>query len=280
MGGAKLALIGPETWGAIGMSLYAMLKKSLPRPTVSVGRLEVESLSLDETADAFVDYCRSPARHRSERPIYSTSINGQVISMAARNGHIRELLGEADSINADGQPMVMLSKWLTDHPLPERVATTDLFPAVAERAERAGLSFFMLGASELVNRKAVSEIRRRYPGLRIAGRRNGYFSEDSEARICREIAEARPDILWISMGCPLEQKFVSRNLHRLGGVGIVKTAGGLLDFLSLEKARAPSWIQHLGFEWLFRTALEPRRLAYRYFSTSPIALIVMLTSMR
>lgn len=262
------------------MSLYAKLEKPLARPAVSVGRLEVESLSLDETADAFVDYCLSRARRNSDRPIYSTSVNGQVISMAAFDLHVRELLGEADSINADGQPMVTLSKWLTSHPLPERVATTDLFPAVAERAEKAGLSFYMLGASERVNRKAVDEIRRRYPNLRIAGRRNGYFPYDSEAEICREITEARPDILWISMGCPLEQEFVSRNLHRLGGVGIVKTAGGLLDFLSLEKARAPSWIQRLGFEWLFRTVHEPRRLAYRYLTTSPIALIVMLTSMR
>jgi exopolysaccharide biosynthesis WecB/TagA/CpsF family protein len=271
---------GSKTSGTDPMSLYARLEKPLARPGVSVGRLTVESLSLEETADAFVDYCLSQSRRSSDRPIYSTSVNGQVISMAARHGHIRQLLGEADSINADGQPMVTLSKWLTSHPLPERVATTDLFPAVAERADRAGLSFFMLGASERVNRKAVEEIRRRYPKLRIAGRRNGYFSYDSEAEVCREIAEARPDVLWISMGCPLEQEFVSRNLHRLGGVGIVKTAGGLLDFLSLEKARAPSWIQRLGFEWLFRTVLEPRRLAYRYLTTSPMALIVMLTSMR
>ena len=71
-----------------------------------------------------------------------------MISLCARDADIDELLGEADSINADGQPMVTLSRCLARHPLPERVATTDLFPAVAERAEEAGLTFYMLGATE------------------------------------------------------------------------------------------------------------------------------------
>jgi exopolysaccharide biosynthesis WecB/TagA/CpsF family protein len=262
------------------MSLDARLRKPFVRTPVSIGKLAVETLSLDETADAFVEYCQSAERSAGERPVYSTSVNGQVISMCARDPRIEDLLAEADSINADGQPMVTLSRLISRNPLPERVATTDLFPAVAARAEKAGLSFYVLGASEHVNRRAVEEMRRRYPNLRIVGRRDGYFTREAEAAVCREIAELKPDILWISLGCPLEQQFVSRNLKNLGGVGIIKTAGGLLDFLSGEKARAPGWMQSLGLEWLFRTLLEPRRLGWRYMTTNPHALYVMLTSMR
>jgi len=147
-------------------------------------------------------------------------------------------------------------------------------------AAKSGLTFYMLGASERVNAKAVEEVGKAYPTLKIIGRRNGYFKRDEEAAICDEIAALQPDILWISLGAPLEQEFVNRNLRRLSGVGIIKTAGGLFDFLSLEKARAPSWMQRFGFEWLFRTLLEPKRLLVRYVTTNPHALYVMLTRMR
>ena len=141
-------------------------------------------------------------------------------------------------------------------------------------------AFYMLGASERVNAKAVEEVRKTYPGLKIVGRRDGYFRQDEEGALCEEIASLQPDILWISLGAPLEQEFVHRNRDKLAGVGIIKTAGGLLDFLSLDKARAPGWMQRLGFEWLFRTILEPRRLLARYVTTNPHALYVMLTRMR
>ncbi len=262
------------------MSLSGKLRNSAVRIPVSIGNLSVDSLGLDETADAFVDFCLSAERESAMWPLYSTSLNGQVISLCARDPRIAEMIGAADSITPDGQPMVMLSRFLARSPLQERIATTDLFPAVAARAAAAGLTFYFLGGSERVNRRAVEAMRRRYPGLMIVGRRHGYFSRVEEPIICREIAELSPDILWISLGCPLEQEFVSRNLHRLGGVGIIKTAGGLLDFLSGEKARAPGWMQRMGLEWLFRALLEPRRLGWRYMTTNPHALYVMLTSMR
>ena len=262
------------------MSLSSTLNLPDRRHATSIGKLLVEAISLEQTARALVAYCQSDERRVADRPFYSTSVNGQVISLCARDPSVAALFGAADSISADGQPMVALSRLFARTPLPERVATTDLFPAVAKLATKAGLSFYILGASERVNAKAVEEIRKAHPGLKIVGRRNGYFARDDEDALCAEIASLQPDILWISLGCPLEQQFVHRNLRKLAGVGIIKTAGGLLDFLSLEKPRAPSWMQRLGFEWLFRTMLEPKRLLMRYVTTNPHALYVLLTSMR
>ena len=178
--------------------------------------------------------------------------------------------------------MVTLSRYLTQRPLPERVATTDLYPAVARLAEKAGLTFYLLGGTERVNRKAFQATRETFPRLKIVGRRHGFFrrGHDEEAAVCAEIAALKPDILWISMGVPLEQQFCARNLEALKGVGVVKTAGGLLDFVSKEVPRAPTWMQRSGFEWLFRIVKEPRRLFMRYLTTNPHALFVMLTSMR
>ena len=200
--------------------------------------------------------------------------------MCARDPGVRPLFQQADSINADGQPLVTASRYLSRGPLPERVATTDLFPEVARLAQEKGLSFYMLGGTEDVNRKAVEMTQRAFPRLQIAGHRNGYFSRADEAAICAEIAAAKPDILWVALGAPLEQQFCVRNLHALKGVGVVKTSGGLFDFVSLKNSRAPKWMQGYGLEWLYRLALEPRRLAMRYLTTNPLALYVMITSMR
>ncbi len=250
------------------------------RPVAHVGQLPIDAVDIQETAQAFIAYCQSAQRRNSERPFYSTSVNGQVISLCARDRSLAEMIRSANSINADGQPLVFLSRYLCANPLPERVATTDLFPVVAALAAAAGVTFYMLGGSEEVNRRAVEGALAVHPSLRIVGRRNGYFSRAEEAAVVTEIARLEPDVLWLSLGVPLEQQFCQRNLGALRGVGIVKTAGGLFDFLSLAKPRAPGWMQRVGLEWLFRVALEPRRLFLRYLVTNPHALFVMVTNLR
>lgn len=262
------------------MQLAAMALKAETRPIVYVGRLPIDAVDTQETAQAFVDYCLSAERAAAPRPIYSTSVNGQAISLCARDRKLAQMFLSADSINADGQPLVLLSRYLCANPLPERVATTDLFPVVADLAAKAGVTFYMLGASEEVNRKAVETSLAAYPGLRIVGRRNGYFSRAEEAAIVEEIARLRPDVLWLSLGVPLEQQFCTRNLNALRGVGIVKTSGGLFDFISLLKPRAPAWMQKLGLEWLYRMAREPGRLFLRYALTNPHALFLMVRGLR
>ena len=262
------------------MQLVARKSRPGRRRIVQIGQFPIDALDIQETAHAFVDYCRSAERAKATRPIYSTSLNGQVISLCAQDRELKESILSADSVNADGQPLVLLSRYLCARPLPERVATTDLFPAVARLAAQAGVTFYMLGATEEVNRKAVEAALADYPGLRIVGRRNGFFSRAEEAAIVEEIVKLKPDVLWVSLGVPLEQQFCTRNLSALKGVAIVKTAGGLFDFLSLAKPRAPRWMQRIGTEWLFRVCLEPRRLFLRYLLTNPHALFLMVRDLR
>ena len=249
------------------------------RPIARLGRIPVDAVDIQGMAHAFIDYCRSAERASATRPIYSTSLNGQVISLCARDRKLKESILSADSVNADGQPLVLLSRYLCANPLPERIATTDLFPAVARLAAEAGITFYLLGASEKVNREAVKAALAAYPGLRIVGR-HGYFSRAEETAVIEEIVKLKPDVLWVSLGVPLEQQFCARNLNALRGVAIVKTAGGLLDFLSLAKPRAPLWMQRIGMEWLFRVCLEPRRLILRYLVTNPHALFLMVRDLR
>jgi exopolysaccharide biosynthesis WecB/TagA/CpsF family protein len=235
-----------------------------------LGGLPIANIGIDATAEQFVAIALQ-ARGKNGLPFYSTSANGQVIAMASQEPEFKKLLLCADQIHADGMPMVLLSRHVAKHPLTERVATTDLVHAVAREAAKAGVSFYFLGAQEEVNKLAVERMQEKYPSLIFAGRRNGYFSAEEEEAVIEDINRARPDILWIGLGVPGEQKFVVRNLQKLRGIGVIKTSGGLFDFLSGKNSRAPEWMQNLGLEWLYRTMLEPRRLTRRYLVTNPIA---------
>lgn len=240
-------------------------------PTSYLGRLTIAQTDVKQSARGFVTEALA-RRGKGLRPFYSTSANGQVLALCGKDRDFLALMREADQIHADGMPMVLYSRHFAKVPLPERVATTDLVQAVASEAEAAGATFYFLGASEEVNAMAVEEMQRLYPKLVFAGRRNGYFGLDDEDAVVAEINAAKPDILWIGLGVPLEQQFVQRNLGRLTGVGVVKTSGGLFDFISGKNPRAPGWMQACGLEWLYRVWLEPRRLAMRYITTNPQAI--------
>lgn len=247
-------------------------------PTLEVAGLRVSASTLADAALDMVDYCASPSRR--PEPVISTSVNGQVLSLCVGNPRAKALFATADIIHCDGQPLVMLSRIMGSLRLPERVATTDLFPAVATLAAERGTTFYFLGASEAVNREAVARSRAAHPGLRIVGASHGYLSPAAEAAVVAEIADLQPDVLWVGLGVPREQEFCERHRAALTGVGIIKTAGGLFDFLAGAKRRAPMALQRAGFEWLFRLALEPRRLFLRYAVTNPHALLVMMRTLK
>ncbi len=246
--------------------------------TVSIGGLPIGVIDREESARLMVEFALA-RRGSGLPPLVITSANGQVVSMCARDRATRSLFLSADLIHADGMSLVFASRLKGEARLPERVATTDLFHDVARRAEISGASFYLLGGTFEVNQAAVDKVRKLYPRLVIAGHRHGYCRRaEEQAGVIAEINAARPDILWVGMGAPLELAFVVRNRDRLNNVGLVKTSGGLFDFVAGRNARAPAWMRSAGLEWLHRLALEPRRLLHRYLTTSPHAIFVLLTS--
>jgi N-acetylglucosaminyldiphosphoundecaprenol N-acetyl-beta-D-mannosaminyltransferase len=244
---------------------------------VKVGGADVARLDLEQTAQLMIDLAQQDARGR---PYFLTSVNGEVLARRALDANFAALVDGADLINADGQPLVEVSRLFTRHGLPERVATTDLYPIVARKAEEAGASFYLFGATDEVNRAACAATRRACPSLKILGGSHGFLRGEALERKLDEINALAPDILWLSLGVPLEQEFVARYAHRLPNVKMIKTSGGLLDFVAGAKKRAPEWMQKASLEWVFRLSLEPRRLLYRYATTSPLALMLLLTQTR
>jgi N-acetylglucosaminyldiphosphoundecaprenol N-acetyl-beta-D-mannosaminyltransferase len=245
-------------------------------PAVQIGGLPIALINRADSAQLMLDAALN-RRDSGLPPLIFSSANGQVLSMSARHSWARELFLAADLIHADGMPLVLISRLFHKRPLPERVCTTDLFHDVARVAPARRARMFLLGATKQAIDKAARRIRGLYPELEIVGHASGYLRrDDDEARIVEIINAAHPDILWLGLGVPAEQAFAVRHRSRLR-VGLIKTSGGLFDYISGKNARAPAWMQRAGLEWAFRTYLEPRRLAGRYLATNPHALFLLLT---
>lgn len=241
---------------------------------VTVGGVRTDCVSRRQLAQLMVGDCLA-ARGGQRRAKAVLSTNGNIIAKVALSSEFREIFQKADVVHADGAPVVMASKLFTGTPVPERSATTDfLFDAAAAAAE-AGLKFYLLGATEEINRRAAEAVKKAYPGVEIVGRRDGYFGAEDEAAICEAINASGADVLWVGMGVPRETQFSLNNKHRLK-VGWIVTCGGCFNFAAGDYVRAPRWMQNLGMEWLHRLIREPRRLFWRYLITNPVAILMLL----
>jgi N-acetylglucosaminyldiphosphoundecaprenol N-acetyl-beta-D-mannosaminyltransferase len=246
-------------------------------PVATIGGLPIAVIDRKRSADLMIDTALA-RRGSAKQPLIFTSANGQVLSLCAREPELRELFLAADLIHADGMPMVLVSRLFHATPLPERVATTDFFHDAAVIGQQRGARMFFLGAAKTVVDQAVRRAKSLYPQLDIVGHSCGYMRRDGdEDRIIETINKAEPDILWLGLGVPREQEFARRNRDRLTGVGLIKTSGGLFDFMSGKNTRAPGWMQRAGLEWAYRIYLEPGRLSGRYLMTNPHAIYLLLT---
>lgn len=260
----------------IGDKLIPEREQNPAFPVVVVGGFHTASVSRQELANRMASDCKQArTRGTSWLPKLVFSSNGQGIALAGQDEVFAKAMSEADIIHADGMPVVFASR-MTKHPLPERISTTDFFHDAARQAERDGLRFFILGSTEEQNRAAVEAINRMYPALEIVGRRDGYFTQDDEEAVCREIRDSKADVLWVALGKPRQELWAVRNRSKLAGVGWVKTCGGLYAFLTGDARRAPPWMQRCGLEWLYRMAQEPQRLALRYLMTNPYSFYRLL----
>jgi N-acetylglucosaminyldiphosphoundecaprenol N-acetyl-beta-D-mannosaminyltransferase len=245
-----------------------------PYAEVVVGGLKTACVDREHMSAMMVDDCFA-VRRGTRAPKLVFASNGHAIAFAATNARFRALFESADIIHADGQPVVMGSR-LTGSPIPERSATTDFIHDAALAAQKTGLSIFLLGATEEVNARCAQTLLAQYPGLKIAGRRNGYFKADDEAAICDEINASGADIVFVGLSVPFEYEFCVRNKARLKA-GWVVTCGGCYNFVTGDYKRAPEWMQKYALEWLYRLVREPKRLFWRYAVTNPLAMVLILT---
>lgn len=168
-------------------------------------------------------------------------------------------------LTMDIMPTEGATRWL-GKPLTERVAGSDLAPALLQSAAEKGHRVFLLGAADGVAAAAAARVQQQYPFLQVAGHYAPPFSallKMNHDEIRLHVPAAGPTILLVSLGCPKQEKWIAMH-HRALGVPVTIGVGATLDFLVGRKKRAPSWMRRTGTEWFYRLAQEPRRLYKRY----------------
>jgi len=239
-------------------------------PKVKFGDFRIDCLSRSDLVRLALEDCG-----RDGRPRLVFDVNGHALSLAKTDAHYREAVQQADIVHADGGFLVTLSRRLGLPEIPERSATTDMIRDFASAFSGTEHGFYLLGGEERVNRQSTEILSKTYPGLRISGRRNGFFTQHEEASVVKAINDSGAAILWVGLGKPKEQDFCVRWKDKLNVKWIV-TCGGCYNYITGDYGRAPAWMQRSNIEWIHRMATEPRKLFWRYAITSPHALWIAM----
>lgn len=202
------------------------------------------------------------------RPIQHCVINVAKLVTMQKDTDLRHDVESSDIVSADGMGIVWGARLLGVR-IPERVAGIDLFQDLLQACAERGLKPYLLGARQDVLEKAVRAIETRYPGIQIAGWRNGYFTRAEEPQIAAAIHESHADMLFVAISSPVKERFIAEHRNRLG-VPFMMGVGGSFDVIAGHVERAPAWMQRYGLEWLFRVIQEPRRMWKRYLVTNMV----------
>ena len=206
------------------------------------------------------------------------NVNAHCLNLCHGDEGLRDFFDAADVVFCDGAGVRLAARMLGDR-LPERITYADWLPRLAALAAERGFSLFFLGARPGVAGEAARELRGSHPDLKIVGVRHGFFdhrggSPENEA-VLAEINAARPDVLILGLGMPLQERWLMENQHKLD-FGVALTGGAVFDYASGRLPRGPRLLTDNGFEWLARLLVEPRRLWRRYLLGNPLFLARVL----
>lgn len=230
--------------------------------------LYVDPLRMDEV----IERCHTALVTRSR--LLLGVLNAAKVVKARKDPLLRDSLLECNLLLADGQSLVWASRLLR-RPLPERVAGIDIFEQLLALADSEGRSIYLLGARQDVLDKLVHRIGERFPSLKIAGARNGYFHTNESAEVAEAIRTSGADMLFLGMVSPKKEIFLGSYGASLD-VPVLHGVGGSFDILAGETKRAPLVWQRMGMEWAYRLLQEPRRLWWRYAATNTQFLALLL----
>lgn len=224
-------------------------------PRTDVMGVGVDALTMDQTIDRLREMI---ATGKGQNHL---SVNAAKLVAAIEDPAKREEFNRGTIVSADGQAVVWAAR-LLGRPLPQRVAGIDVMDRLVELSAREGQRIFLLGAREEV----VGQVRRAFAarGANVVGHRDGYWRQRmTDAEMAETIRLLDVDILFVALPSPMKEDFIYGFAEQLD-VGVSVGVGGSFDVVAGRTRRAPEVLQKLGLEWLFRLALEPRRMLRRY----------------
>ncbi|WP_336207955.1 WecB/TagA/CpsF family glycosyltransferase [Nonomuraea sp. LPB2021202275-12-8] len=253
-------------------------------PAVSAGawpaRVVVGGVGLDPvTEDEVVR--RVEAELAAGRGGHIVTPNVDICRAVAKDAALRELVGAAEVVVADGMPLVWAARMLGT-PVPGRVTGADLIWSLSRLAARRGWPVYLLGGPPGAAAAAAGELAGRHPRLRVCGvdaPPYGFDATEQGRRLVRrQVVRARPRLVFVGLGFPRQDLLIGELRRELPGAWFVG-CGAAIAFAAGTVSRAPRWMRRAGLEWLFRLACEPGRLARRYLvDDAPFALRLLVTA--
>jgi N-acetylglucosaminyldiphosphoundecaprenol N-acetyl-beta-D-mannosaminyltransferase len=243
---------------------------ALPEPATEVVTRDVLGVPV-----AMVDYDRAMdvmdgLVERRERG-YVCAAPVHAVMVAQDDSEMLAALRGSTLVVPDGMPLVWASNLLGES-LSDRVYGPELMLRYSDRCAERGHRVWLYGGRDQGSLVQLAlSMRRRHPGIRIVGGYSPPFrplTDEEEANVVTQVNEARPDVLWVGIGVPKQEKWMARMRDQLE-VPVMCGVGAAFDFHSGRVPMAPAWMQDRGLEWIYRMRQEPRRLMRRYLTTNP-----------
>ena len=184
--------------------------------------------------------------------------NPEMLMTAQDDEEFKRILNSSELNIPDGTGIVWAAEKL-GNPLKERVAGFDFIHRIFELGKDKNISFYFLGSKPGVAETASKKIEEKYPGIKVVGTNDGYFSVEEEKRVIKEINSKKPDVLLVAMGAPKQERFINKYKDKLN-CKIAIGVGGCFDVISGNVKRAPKLFIKLRLEWLYRGFTDFRRL--------------------
>ena len=241
-------------------TIAAVPRPQAAPPAFDVLGVRVDAVQIPEMICRLEQWIAEGPRGR-----YVTLTNVHAIMQAQAEPAFKQVLNQAASVCPDGMPLVWMGRRF-GYAMPRRVYGPDLFWDFCRATERQGYSHFFYGGGPGIAQRLASELKARFPGVRVAGFYSPPFrplAEEEDAAVVRMINAAAPDLLWVGLGCPKQEFWMHQHAGRLR-VPVMLGVGQAFDIYAGSLRQAPRWMREHGLEWLFRLCLEPRRLGKRY----------------
>ncbi len=221
------------------------------RNLVEIVGVNIDNITFEDAAKKLEEFLNS----ENIKMIFTP--NSEILVDAVKDLHFTEILNSGDLVIPDGIGVVIASKFY-GKPIKERVTGYDLMCRLIELAYHKDKSMYFLGGKEGVAEEAAERLRQKYDNIKIVGMHNGYFDEEEEKIIIDSIIELKPDIIFVALGAPKQEKWIYENRNKLP-VKIAMGVGGSIDGIAGRVKRAPSFYQKAGLEWFYRLMKEPKR---------------------
>lgn len=195
-------------------------------------------------------------------------VNAHCINTAARVADYRQILMRAPFLLADGVGISLAAR-LDGQRLENNVNGTDLFPLLCERAARSGTAIALLGSRPGVAERCAERMQAKYPGLRVAFTHHGFFDPADEPKMMERLNASGAKLLFVAKGVPKQELWAAQHFDGISAP-LILCVGALFDFFSGDVLRAPGVVRRMKLEWLFRLAMEPKRMFGRYVVGNPL----------